>query len=490
MKSKYIIISLFAGIVFSGCGSERTISQYPLTPPQIEEETENLRNALTGTHEVGLKTTAVVFQTTATQTVAVTVPVQTTAKTTAVPVAETTAKATGHTVNNNNSSNNTNGNNNNVAVQQPATQTPQPTEPQTQAVEVQPVRHDLRNYSSVQEMTANMTLEEKVSQMFMVTPEQLGGEITSAGESTKNSLLSHAVGGVVFFDDNLQSVSQVQGFVSALNDYSRESIGAGLFTAVREESGSCSYVSGKLGTVSFYDMSAYGAEGNSETAKSIGSTIGGELRNCGFNVNFAPVADSSLNSENSMAGRMFSSNPSITASMTGGFTEGIQSAGVSATLKYFPSLSWGKVNNYEWEFEVIDRTLDQLRTEEFLPFKSGINAGADFVMVGHQVVTGFGDSLPSDLSYNVITNTLKGELGFSGVVITDAHNTGAMKSTYGVNSAVMAVKAGADMILMPDNLNDAINAVCSAVNSGEIPVSRIDESVSRILAKKQKLGLV
>ena len=488
MKNKYILISLFVGLAMAGCGNERTVSQYPLTPPAIEDETQDLRSALTGTHIVGEKpaeTTVLTLQTqiNTSNTTIVTVPVQTTIKTTAVPTAETTAKATGHTVSTENAT---------QPPTAPVTQSPQPVQPETQVPTSQPeqLRHDLRNYSNVNEMTANMSLEEKVSQMFIVTPEQLGSESTSAGESARSTLNTYAVGGVVFFDDNLQSVQQVQTLISSLNDYSRESIGAGLFTAVKEESGSLSYVSSKLGTVSFYDMAVYGESGDSETAKSIGSTLGGELRNCGFNLDFAPVADSRLNSENSMGNRLFSSSPDVTASMIAGFTEGIQSAGVSATLKYFPGLSYAKVNNYNWEFEVIDRTIDQLRSEEFVPFKSGISAGADFVMVGHQIVTGFGDGLPSDLSYSVITSTLRNELGFTGIVITDAHNTGAMKSTYGVNSAVMAVKAGADMILMPDNLGDAVNAICGAVNSGEVPVSRIDESVSRILLKKQKLGLI
>ena len=111
-------------------------------------------------------------------------------------------------------------------------------------------------------------------------------------------------------------------------------------------------------------------------------------------------------------------------------------------------------------------------------------------MVSHQIVTGFEDNLPADLSYTAVTEYLRGELGFDGIAITDAQQMNTISNVYSSGeSAVMSVKAGIDIILMPKDLNEAVNAVCNAVESGEISEDRIDESVTRILNQKYELGL-
>jgi len=135
--------------------------------------------------------------------------------------------------------------------------------------------------------------------------------------------------------------------------------------------------------------------------------------------------------------------------------------------------------------------MDQLREEEFIPFSAGIDAGADFVMVGHQITTGFGDDLPGDLSYTAVTEVLRDELGFEGIAITDAQQMNTIVNVYGAgDAAVRSVKAGIDIILMPNNLGEAVSAIENAVNSGDISEDRIDESLSRILSVKDSLGLL
>ena len=162
-----------------------------------------------------------------------------------------------------------------------------------------------------------------------------------------------------------------------------------------------------------------------------------------------------------------------------------------ATLKHFPGLGAEDGNAHYDTKIVIDRTLDQLRQEEFLPFSSGIEAGVDFVMVSHQVVTGIGDDLPGDLSYQTVTELLKGELGFQGIAITDSQAMNTISGVYGAGeAAVMSVQAGIDIVLMPEELTQAFEAVRSAVESGEISEERIDQSVRLILEKKEKLGLL
>ncbi|MDE7138299.1 MAG: hypothetical protein K2O29_07580, partial [Ruminococcus sp.] len=180
----------------------------------------------------------------------------------------------------------------------------------------------------------------------------------------------------------------------------------------------------------------------------------------------------------------------VVANMATSVATGLQDAGVCATLKHFPGLGAEDGNTHDDSFVIIDRTVDQLREIEFVPFRSGINAGADFVMVSHQIVTGFGDNLPADLSYTAVTEYLRNELGFDGIAITDAQQMNTISTVYSSgDAAVMSVKAGIDIILMPEDLQSAVNAVCNAVNSGEISESRIDESVIRILNQKYELGL-
>ncbi|MCM1508620.1 MAG: glycoside hydrolase family 3 protein [Ruminococcus flavefaciens] len=343
-----------------------------------------------------------------------------------------------------------------------------------------------------QAMLEQMSLEEKVYQMFMVKPEQITNvyPTTASGETTKNAIAEYPVGGLIYFADNLVSVPQTESMLANVQQFAKESSGVGIFTAIDEEGGTVARAALKLGTTSFSDMVYYGERNDSDEGYYIGQTIGYDLRNLGFNLDFAPVADVNINEYNELGGRIFSSDPYVVANMATAVARGLQDAGVSATLKHFPGLGAEDGNTHEDSFVVIDRTLDQLRETEFVPFRAGIEAGVDFVMVSHQIVTGFEDNLPADLSYSVVTECLRNELGFDGIVITDAQQMNTISTVYSSGeSAVMSVKAGVDIILMPEDLTEAVNAVCYAVNSGEISEDRIDESVMRILNQKYEMGL-
>ena len=171
---------------------------------------------------------------------------------------------------------------------------------------------------------------------------------------------------------------------------------------------------------------------------------------------------------------------------------GLQNSGnVSATLKHFPGLGAEDGNTHYDSCTYIDRTFDELINNEFVAFSGGINAGADFVMVGHQIMSCAEDNLPSDLSYTVVTDWLRDRLGFNGIIITDSHEMNTISGVYSSGeSAVMAIEAGVDMILMPSDFESAVQTVCDAVYDGSISEERINQSVCRILEKKQKLGLI
>ena len=186
---------------------------------------------------------------------------------------------------------------------------------------------------------AKMTLEEKIYQMFMVTPEMLTGYgvVTEAGDSTKAALAQYPVGGLIYFAQNLETQEQTRTMLANCQAFAEES-GIGLFLAVDEEGGTVARVADQLGTTAFSDMSVYGAQGDPQQAFDIGKTIGTEIGALGFNVDFAPVADVNLCSGNELGGRIFSSDASVVAEMVASEVRGFQESGVMATLKHFPGL--------------------------------------------------------------------------------------------------------------------------------------------------------
>lgn len=345
--------------------------------------------------------------------------------------------------------------------------------------------------TSADELLSDMTLHEKVCQMFMAAPETLTGygSFNYADRHTYDCYDRYPIGGYIFFANNIVTSDQTRNMLSDLQSHAR-SMGAGVFLATDEEGGYITRVSYKLGTTAVYNMSYYGELNDYDTSFGVGSTIGTYLADYGFNLDFAPVADVNINPYNELGSRIFSSDPNVVADMSAAVVDGLQSAGVCSTLKHFPGLGAGGGNTHNGTV-VIDRSYEQLRESEFTAFKGGIDAGCEFVMVGHQVVTGAGDDLPADLSKVVVTDWLKGDLGFEGIIITDAQAMGAISGVYGSSeAAVKSVEAGIDIILMPADLAAAVNGVEQAVSSGRISEKRIDESVLKILRQKEKLGLL
>ena len=344
-----------------------------------------------------------------------------------------------------------------------------------------------------EEQLSVMSLRQKVGQMFMITPEQFTNvyPMTAVGSVTENMMMNYPVGGVIYLAPNIVSDSQIKKMISDTQAYAKKSSnGVGIFTALDEEGGSITRVRQKLNKTPTSDMAVYGARNNYNEAYNVGKTIGSYLKPLGFNVDLAPVADVNIDSRNELGTRIFSSDANVVSNMVAAVSKGLKDTGVCATLKHFPGLGAESGNTHNDSFVVIDRSLEQLRGTEFVAFKGGIDAGADLVMVGHQITTGFGDNLPADLSYVAITEMLRGELGFDGVVITDSQQMNTILNVYTSGQAAkMSVKAGADIILAPKSITEAIDAVCAAVESGEIPESRIDESALRILRLKKELGL-
>ncbi len=331
---------------------------------------------------------------------------------------------------------------------------------------------------------SEMSIENKVAGLFMVTPEAITGvrTATQAGDGTKEALDQYAVGGLIYFSQNIKDKEQIMKMLSNTSTMSSYPI----FLAVDEEGGKVSRVANsnieveKVGA-----MGMIGAEGDTAKARQAGGTIGSYLKEIGFNVDLAPVADVAAGDDSILGDRAFGSDPQLVGEMVANVTGGIEETGVSACLKHFPGLGSTTEDTHDGRVE-ITKSLEELRASDFVPFQAGIEAGVDFVMVSHATAPALDDNnVPSSLSRKVITDTLRGELGFEGVIITDALDMTAITDYYTPEeAAVMALEAGADMLLMPEDFEKAYNAVLAAVQEGKISEERIDESLERIYRVK------
>lgn len=341
--------------------------------------------------------------------------------------------------------------------------------------------------SLVDETLAGMTLHEKVCQMMFVTPEELTGEdgVTVAGDATRQALENYPVGGIVYFAKNLESQDQVKEMIDNSQKYSS----IGLFVATDEEGGVVNRLMDTVGTTYIGSMYYYKDDGD-ETAYENAYTIANDMSALGFNLDFAPVADVWSNPDNTVIGeRAYSDDYAQAAELVGNAVKGFNDGGVMCTLKHFPGHG-DTAEDSHYSSAYVHRTKEEIMADEMQPSRSGIEAGAEFVMVGHLIVPDI-DEVPATLSYKIATGILRDELKFEGVVITDSFEMESIADNYSVDDAVvMSVKAGMDMILQPKDMASAVNSIEQAVADGELSEDRIDESVRRILTLKESRGLL
>lgn len=358
-----------------------------------------------------------------------------------------------------------------------------PTEP-TEATEKIVIKEE----SKAEKLLEEMSLSDMVYQMMFVTPESITGVGTcvAAGETTKNALEKYPVGGIIYFAKNFETRQQTIDMIAKTQEFSP----IPLFISVDEEGGRVARLgkNSSMGTTLLPEMRTIGDSNDPKKAYEAGVILAADLTQLGFNVDFAPIADVIVNEKNSEIGdRSFGTDAVKVSEMVGEITRGMEEGGLSATLKHFPGHGSTYANSHTGYSEST-RTLDELRSTEFLPFKAGMENGADFVMVSHMtLVNATEEKVPSSVSREVITDFLLEELGFEGIVITDSFQMGAITDKYSVGeAAVKAVEAGVDMILMTPDVKTAHDAIVSRVESGEISYERIERSVRKILDIKEK----
>ena len=337
------------------------------------------------------------------------------------------------------------------------------------------------------ELLAGMTLREKLCQMFVVYPSAITGvsKVTSAGEGTRQALEEWPVGGLLYDRSNMVDQEQVREMLANTQSYSK----IPLILTCDEEGGRVNRLMNTIGTTWVGPMLDYKDQGEDKAVENA-KTIASDLRSCGFNMDLAPVADVWSNPANTVIGdRAYSDDFGQASQLVAAAVSGFHEGGVACALKHFPGHGDTSADSHYGSVYVY-KSLDELRQAELIPFQAGIEAGADAVMLGHLIIEAVDDQ-PALFSSKIVTELLREELGFDGVVITDSLKMQAMTDHYGSGDiAVKAVQAGVDLLLCPQDLGAAVDALVQAVEEGTVSQERLDESVLRVLHLKLDRGIL
>ena len=347
-----------------------------------------------------------------------------------------------------------------------------------------------------------MTLREKVGQMFFVRPDALDPSqtqqqindadadgVTALTDAMSAVLADYPVGGVVLFGKNITGPQQLTDLAGQLH----AAMDTPLLIAVDEEGGAVA----RLANHPAFDLPRYesaaavAAAGGAQAVQQMYAEIGGYLDSYGIDLDFAPDADVNTNPDNPVIGtRAFSSDPQTAAGMVAAAVEGFADTGVLCCVKHYPGHGDTAEDSHK-SLAATHKTWAELAACELLPFQAGVRAGADLIMAGHIAAPEVtGEDTPASLSPQLMGSIRTG-LGFSGAIVTDSLAMEGITGLYSAGeAAVLAVQAGADILLMPNGLAEAFDAVVAAVEEGTIPESRIDESAARVLALKEKRGLI
>ena len=337
-------------------------------------------------------------------------------------------------------------------------------------------------------LLADLTLEQKIGQMT------IAGFPGTEPHSEIERFLGHChAGGVMLSDKNIISPVQTRFLIDWLQEIATKDVGLPLFVTVDHEGGSVSRL-GYPVTVLPTAM-AVAATGSVEYAKRCAEVCAAEMRAMGFNVNFAPVLDVNSNHANPVIGvRSYGDNPDLVAAFGAAAIEALQRSGIIATAKHFPGHGDTSLDSH-LALPIIGRDLEELQTTDLPPFVAAIEHGVGMIMTAHATFPRLSRSgLPATLSADIIQGLLRQTLGFDGLVVTDALVMDAVADSYSLGEAsILAVEAGADVVLMLSTIKDQLRAfelLVAAVKSGRLSEERIDESVLRILEAKSRLPAI
>ncbi|WP_410768770.1 glycoside hydrolase family 3 N-terminal domain-containing protein [Fontibacillus sp. BL9] len=342
-----------------------------------------------------------------------------------------------------------------------------------------------------------MTVSEQVGQMLMPDIRQWKGQVTTTvNEGLKSSIQDLDLGGLILFDKNIIDTRQV---TTLTHNLQMEAGDIPLFLGIDQEGGVVKRIPG--GT-NLPGQMALGATGDTALAEAAGKLTGEELKALGLQVNFAPVLDINSNPDNPIIGmRSFSSDADLVSRLGVATINGLRQSGVIAAVKHFPGHGDTTVDSH-LGMPVLTHSRERLDAVELKPFRAAIENGVEMIMTAHiafpavdnEHVTSLKDGssvpIPATLSKKVLTGLLREELGYKGIIISDAFTMNAIAEHFGENKAVeRAVSAGVDIILMPQDPAAAHQTLVTAVKNGTIPTETIHNSVKRILELKSEYGL-
>jgi len=346
-------------------------------------------------------------------------------------------------------------------------------------IEKQPTDEDL-----VEAMIESMTLEEKVGQLI------IGGFTgTTMTEEVKELIHTYRLGGFILFAHNLESLDQSLELLNSIKKENEESE-IPLFLSVDQEGGRVTRLPGLNNLITNREI---GQKNDERFAYEFGKLLGNQLHAFGFNLNFAPVLDVNSNPNNPVIGdRSYGDEPGLVSALGVQTMQGLQTEGIISTIKHFPGHGDTYLDSHE-ALPIIHKTYDELKETELVPFENAIKSGAEMIMTAHILLPEMETTYPATMSKEIITEILRKEMGYSGVVITDDMTMAAITNNYGIDeAAVTSIKAGVDIVLIAhefENIVKTYEHIIEAVNTGEITEKRIDESVARILLLKNKYEL-
>ncbi len=378
-----------------------------------------------------------------------------------------------------------------------------------------------------EKIVSQMTMDEKISQMIIPAIRTWNGENVTdldAFPELKSVLQAHQYGGIILFGANITGTEQTANLVHELqlNNFLIPDVSAHIpyFMPLDQEGGRVIRLISGTRMTGNMAIGATGAK-SEENAEKTGQIIGEELSALGFNVDYAPVVDVNNNPSNPVIGiRSFSDDPETVARLGAAYSGGLKAFDIIPTLKHFPGHGDTDVDSHIGTPSV-EKTYEEIKGTELVPFRYAIDKGAEMIMTAHitypliddKVIYGDGVTegyYPATMSKKMITEILRGDLGFDGVVVTDALEMDAIRTAglvageedsteYRVNIAEKVINSGVDILLLPLDLNgdyaanlydEYIDGLIALVEDGTIPEERIDESVTRIIRLKEKYGIL
>ena len=354
----------------------------------------------------------------------------------------------------------------------------------------------LSDKTIVRYLIANMTLEEKIGQLFIIRPDCLNPDYESDDKDYEDKVLTYLsdemretykeypAGGFVLFTKNIVDEKQLTDFNEQLHSLNKLTP----IICVDEEGGSVSRIANDpdFDVPHYASMEDVGSSGKWGDAYDVGFSIGSYLNRYGFDLDFAPVADVNTNPDNIVIGsRAFGSDPYEASYLVQAFIYGMHDVNVMTCIKHFPGHGDTSGDSHI-DLTYTGKTWEEMQDWELVTFVGGILADTEMIMVAHIAAPNVtGSDEIATFSYTLVTEKLRNELGYEGVIITDSMEMGTIRhSCDSAEAAVRAIKAGVDMILLPYVYKEAFNGIKEAVLNGEISEARINESVYRILLMK------